>query len=246
MRKLPEKTFKQLSMQKSSMPLRLLKHQVEPANSNEIWLMTLSDLLMLLMIFFVFLLAVPFVQPSHSQPAAATAAVKPVAIVNESNLKETSASSDTAAVGQVEKDLVDVLGNREGGQGLTVERRLHTVILTFPEQILFDSGQAQLKPVAEPRLAAVAAFIINHPELSIEVQGHTDDRPIRSSRYPSNWELSADRAIQVVKILVQLGVNPEKIATKGLGEYHPILPNLDDASRLKNRRVEIQFSLQSS
>jgi chemotaxis protein MotB len=245
MRRLPEKTNQQLTMRKSSLPLSLLKNQAEPANSNEIWLMTLSDLLMLLMIFFVFLLAVPFVQPSHSQPVVA-AAVEPVAVVNASNPIEAAQSSDAAAADQVEKDLVDVLGKKEDVQGLTVERRLHAIILTFPEQILFDSGQAQLKVVAEPTLAAVADFIIGHPELSIEVQGHTDDRPIRTSRYPSNWELSADRAVQVAKTLVQLGANPEKIATKGLGEFHPIEPNTDDAGRLKNRRVEIQFSRQQS
>lgn len=245
MRRLPEITNRQLPMRKSLIPLSLLKKQVEQSGGNEIWLMTLSDLLMLLMIFFVFLLAVPFVQINPAQPAVA-AAVEPVAVVNASKPIEAPQSSDAAASDQVEKDLVDVLGNKEGIQGLTVERRLHAIILTFPEQILFDSGQAQLKVVAEPTLAAVADFIIDHPELSVEVQGHTDDRPIRTSRYPSNWELSADRAVQVAKTLVQLGANPEKIATKGLGEFHPIEPNADDAGRLKNRRVEIQFFRQQS
>ena len=251
MRKLPENTPEQLPLQKSSKPLRLLKNKPEPANSNEIWLLTLSDLLMLLMIFFVFLLAVPFVQPGLSQakaPAASKPAVaaQPAANVNESDPRETSKPNDLQAVARLEKDLIDVLGERENSQGLTVERRPHAVVLTFPEQILFDSGQAQLKPVGQPTLEAVAAFIVDHPELSVEVQGHTDDRPIRNSRYPSNWELSADRATQVARTLVQLGADPVKIATKGLGEFHPVEPNISDAGRLKNRRVEIQFSIQQS
>jgi len=124
-----------------------------------------------------------------------------------------------------------------------VERRSQFLVITFPEQILFDSGKAQMKSDATPTLEKVAAFMISHPELSAEVQGHTDDRPIRSERYPSNWELSADRATQVAKTLLILGAGPRQVATKGFGEYHPIVPNISEADRMKNRRVEIQFSL---
>jgi chemotaxis protein MotB len=244
MQRLPEKTTRQLPIQKSFKSMRMLKNQAEPLNSNEIWLMTLSDLLMLLMIFFVFLLAVPNAKTSTSESVEA-AAVK-VAVVSEPERREIPKPNETEAVTELEKNLVDVLDNQEGVQGLTVSRLPHAIILTFPEQILFDSGLAQLKAIAQPTLTAVAAFIMDHPELSIEVQGHTDDRPIRNSRYPSNWELSADRAAQVARTLVQLGANPVKIATKGLGEFHPIEPNTSDAGRLKNRRVEIQFSLQQS
>lgn len=245
MRKLPESMDQPLALRKSSKPLRLLKKQAEPVSSNEIWLLTLSDLLMLLMIFLVFVLAVPFAQTGHSQPVAAPVE-KPAVVIAESTPRATPDASGTEEVARLEKDLLEVLGNREGGKGATVEKRPHAVILTFPEQILFDSGQAQLKPFAWPTLTAVASFIADHPGLSIEVQGHTDDRPIRNARYPSNWELSADRAAQVARALVQVGVNPLKIATKGLGEYHPGVPNIDEENRLKNRRVEIQFSLPQS
>ena len=242
MQKLSEHQDDQLPLQKSSTSLRFLKSKAEPVNSNEIWLLTLSDLLMLLMIFFVFLLAVPYAKPTLSQ-AKTPADVESPASAKKESAPAASKTDDTQAVARLEKDLVDALGKRENGRELTVERRPHSLIVTFPEQILFDSGQAQLKTIARPTLEAVAAFIMDHPELSIEVQGHTDDRPIRSSRYPSNWELSADRAVQVARLLVQLGADPVKIATKGLGEFHPIEANTSDDGRLKNRRVEIQFSL---
>ena len=243
MQKSPEDTQKQLPLCKSSKSLRQLKNGAEQASSNEIWLLTLSDLLMLLMIFFVFMLAVPFANSSKAQSSGAVAsaiqqtnpAVKPVE-------KKVSDDIDAPVVAKLEQDLQVALQSGEAS-GVTVERRPHAVIITFPEQILFDSGQAQLKPVAGTTLTAVAGFIVSHPDLSVEVHGHTDDRPIRNSRYPSNWELSADRATQVAKELVQLGADPVKIATKGLGEFHPIVPNTDDEGRLKNRRVEIQFSL---
>jgi len=79
--------------------------------------------------------------------------------------------------------------------------------------------------------------------LAVEVQGHTDDRPINNMRYPSNWELSADRAMGVSKALIGLGVNPTRLSVKGFGEYRPHVPNDSDDHRLNNRRVEIQFSI---
>lgn len=255
MPRLPENIRTQLSLQKSTKPLRSLKNVTEPANSNEIWLLTLSDLLMLLMIFFVFLLAAPIVsasKPVQSQTKAelpdkqTTTPLIPRQQETTTQIAAASQSPDSQdkqAIAALEDDLHSLLGNREDQQGVTVERRSQFIVITFPEQILFDSGQAQMKTAAGPTLMKMAAFIIKHPELSVEVQGHTDDRPIRSLRYPSNWELSADRATQVAKTLVELGTNPEQVATKGFGEYHPIVPNISDTDRLKNRRVEIQFSL---
>ena len=149
-------------------------------------------------------------------------------------------SQDTAAL--LEADLLEMLGNNQGQQGITVERRSNYIVLTFPEQIIFDSGQAHLKPTVSPVLAKVAVFIQSHTGLILEIQGHTDDRPIHNERYPSNWELSADRATQVAKALMNLGIAPTLISTKGFGEYHPLYPNDNELSRLKNRRVELQFS----
>jgi chemotaxis protein MotB len=245
--RLPEHRQNRLSFQKSAQPLRLLKNMTEPANSNEIWLITLSDLLMLLMIFFVFLLAAPIVSAGKPAPPVAKAAEQPKAAAAKTAIDGAVTNApdlqDKQAVSTLEDDLHNMLGNREDRQGVTVERRSQFIVITFPEQILFDSGQAQMKTAVGPTLGKVAVFIINHPDLSVEVQGHTDDRPIRSQRYPSNWELSADRAIQIAKTLVELGANPQQIAAKGFGEYHPIVPNISDTDRLKNRRVEIQFSL---
>lgn len=242
---------KQLPLQKSATPLRLLKSSTEQATSNEIWLLTLSDLLMLLMIFFVFLLAAPLVgtgkstpPPSETAKVAATSATVETAVAP--SRESSSDIRDKQAVASLENDLQNLLGREDDRQGVTVERRSQFIVITFPEQILFDSGQAQMKTDAGLTLAKVAYFIIGHPEISVEVQGHADDRPISSRRYPSNWELSADRATQVAKTLVELGTNPRQIATKGFGEYHPVAPNTSDEARMKNRRVEIQFSVSPS
>jgi len=115
--------------------------------------------------------------------------------------------------------------------------------LTFPERIIFDPGQAQVKSSAQATLDKVADFIKERAYLIVEVQGHTDNQPINTVRYPSNWELSVDRATQVARALIGMGVNPLQLSVKGFGEYHCLYPNDSDENRLKNRRVEIQLSI---
>ena len=117
------------------------------------------------------------------------------------------------------------------------------MVLTFPERIAFDTGQAVLKPSAEPILEKVGAFILTHSEMMVEIHGHTDDRPIRTPRYPSNWELSADRATQVAKSLIGRGINPTLVSVKGFGEHRALAPNDSELNRLRNRRVEIHFNI---
>jgi chemotaxis protein MotB len=82
--------------------------------------------------------------------------------------------------------------------------------------------------------------------LSVAVHGHTDDRPIHSRRYPSNWELSVDRATRVARALVGMGIEPARLSIRGFGEDRPLVANDSDENRMRNRRVEIQFSLAPS
>jgi chemotaxis protein MotB len=236
-----------VSFKKTVSPMRSLSKPVPAEAGNEIWFLTLSDLLMLLMIFFVLLFGITLKQQSNpvAPPSPRAEQVLPVPVTKEQPVIQ-QPSSDPAAndiTASLESDLLGIIGDNQSLQGITVARHSQYVVLTFPEQIIFDSGQAQLKSSAGPLLEQVAVFIENHSNLSVEIQGHTDDMPIHNQRYPSNWELSADRATQVAKSLVQLGINPVKISAKGFGEYHPLYSNDSDAGRLKNRRVELQFSL---
>lgn len=243
----PDNPLKQVSFKKTVSPMRSLTKSVPAEAGNEIWFLTLSDLLMLLLIFFVLLFGMALKQQGStvSPPSPQAEQVLPVAVAKEQPVVQQVSSSPAAndATKSLESDLLNVIDDNAGLQGITVARHSRFVVLTLPEQISFDSGQAQLKSSALTKLGQVAFFIQNHPNLSVEIQGHTDDRPISNRHYPSNWELSADRATQVAKSLVSLGVNPTKISTKGFGEYQPLYSNSSDADRLKNRRVELQFSL---
>ena len=206
----------------------------------DIWLITLSDLLMLLVVFFVILFSMEL--QKHAPNISAHAVSKDNRIEKKVSALNTDPSLlNTSA--SIEKDLGTILNREQGRQEITVKRIANLVILTFPEQIVFDPGYALVKPTAQTTLDKVASFIKERPYLIVEVQGYTDDRPINNTRYPSNWELSVDRATQVSKALIGLGVDPSQLSVKGFGEYHSINSNDSDENRLKNRRVEIQFSM---
>ena len=107
------------------------------------------------------------------------------------------------------------------------------------DQILFGSGSTEIQPQGRDVLGKVAREVIKIPGHKIVVEGHTDDVPISSQCFPSNWELSCARAASVVRFLVEQGLPPERISARGVGPYAPVAENEDKAGRASNRRIEI-------
>jgi chemotaxis protein MotB len=247
--RIPEQILHQAPLKKKGTPVRLQKRSIPAETGNEIWLLTLSDLLMLLLIFFVLLFAVILHQqrpavatPSPSSPPKPAVETPPAITHPPSPEAVPDRPPSPKATVSLESDLAGLVREDRAAPGVTVESRSHAIIMTFPERIMFDSGRSQLKGAVDPLLEKVALFILDHPDVSIEIHGHTDDLPISNQRFPSNWELSADRATQVAKALVRLGTDPSRLSVRGFGEYRPLVANDSDLNRLKNRRVEIQFS----
>ena len=113
------------------------------------------------------------------------------------------------------------------------------IVLQVDESILFDSGSANIKPSSIPVLNTISK-IIKETDNEIVAEGNTDNVPIKDGEYDSNWELSTERALSIVKYLIKNeNINPNRISLKGYGEYNPIVPNDNDADRAKNRRVDI-------
>lgn len=113
--------------------------------------------------------------------------------------------------------------------------------LNVAQDILFASGSTQLNASGQRVLRKVAGQLVKLPH-HVEVQGHTDNVPVRaSSRFPSNWELAAERAAQVVRLFAQQGVDPARMRAVSFGEHHPVAPNDTPEGRLKNRRIEIRL-----
>jgi chemotaxis protein MotB len=121
----------------------------------------------------------------------------------------------------------------------TVIDRRGLVVRVLTDQLLFASGQATLQTVGFPLLTEVAQLLNVDKSHPITVEGHTDNVPISSSQYPSNWELSTDRATTVVRYLIAKGVNRERLGAVGYADLHPLASNATAAGRAKNRRVEI-------
>jgi chemotaxis protein MotB len=121
----------------------------------------------------------------------------------------------------------------------TVIDRRGLVVRVLTDQLLFASGQATLQPAGFPLLTEVAQLLNVDQSHPITVEGHTDNVPISSSKYPSNWELSTDRATTVVRYLISKGVNRQRLGAVGYADLHPLASNATAAGRARNRRVEI-------
>lgn len=113
------------------------------------------------------------------------------------------------------------------------------MVIQLPQDILFESGSATLGADGRSTLGEVAEVLADIDDRNFQVEGHTDDVPIATARFPSNWELSTARALSVVRLLVDRGVTPGTLSGAGYGEYRPVAPNDSPEGRRRNRRIEI-------
>lgn len=125
----------------------------------------------------------------------------------------------------------------DAGQ-LKITTRNGRLVIQLPNDVLFDSGQIAIKPAGQQALTQVAQ-VLKTVGRNFQVAGDTDNLPIQTPRFPSNWELSAGRAVEVVKLLVQKGVDSKRLSACGNGEFDPIAGNDTPEGRAKNRRIEI-------
>jgi len=115
------------------------------------------------------------------------------------------------------------------------------VVMRLSDTVLFDIGSAEISPEAIPLLMDIGT-IISKTSYNIRIEGHTDNIPIHTGRFPSNWELSTSRAVNFLRYLIEnCNISTNRLSAVGFGEYHPILPNDSSQHRTENRRVEIVF-----
>ncbi|AIQ44560.1 flagellar motor protein MotB [Paenibacillus sp. FSL R7-0273] len=116
------------------------------------------------------------------------------------------------------------------------------LMITISDNALFASGQAVVKDESRQLAKSISSMLQQFPDYNVLVQGHTDNIPISNSSYSSNWDLSVDRALHFMKILLlNPSLDPVKFSPIGYGEYHPIADNGTAAGRAKNRRVEVSI-----
>ena len=119
----------------------------------------------------------------------------------------------------------------------------------FQSEVLFETGSAELGQEGRTQLARLARTLLGisreipgEIDWVLRVDGHTDNRPIRTAQFPSNWELSTARAISVVKFLISQGLPPSRVAATGFGEFQPIDPDNDEIAYRRNRRIELKLT----
>lgn len=122
-------------------------------------------------------------------------------------------------------------------EAVVVRRGLIVRLLT--DRVLFDSGSAQLKAAGLPLLGHVANLLLLDRIHPVNVEGNTDDVPISTARFATNWELSTARATEVVRYLIDRGVPDRRLGASGYADLHPLATNATDAGRARNRRVEV-------
>lgn len=229
------------------------------------WLTTFNDLVTLLMVFFVLLFSLSSidlqklmevsrslqsglgalmpgsrtavglvgVMPEEMDPAVIT--VKEQREIVDPDVKVDDGHRDKRS------DLADLLAEIPDVEAVAVDSG---VMVSVSDALLFESGRAEISPDAHQMLNGIA-LILKPSDYSILAEGHTDNRPISTLRYPSNWELSADRAVRVVRYLhEQGGILPWRLSAVGYGESRPKADNSTPEGRAQNRRVELFISME--
>lgn len=113
------------------------------------------------------------------------------------------------------------------------------MVVELPSDVLFASGSIDLSEAGKASIAEVGTIFVTMKDREFQIEGHTDDQPIRTARFPSNWELAAGRAIAVSQILIKSGLPPERVSAASFGEFRPVAANDKPESRAHNRRIEI-------
>lgn len=141
--------------------------------------------------------------------------------------------------GQMAKGLEDEMRAGLESKDVTISKLQGKLTVNILDRVMFDSGEAILKPDGEAVMRKIALILVGHPELKIHVIGHTDNVPMRN-RFASNWELSTARALAAVHFLTEkAAVDPHRVGAVGYGEYRPIADNATAEGRAKNRRIAI-------
>jgi chemotaxis protein MotB len=167
--------------------------------------------------------------------------------ISINNGQDTTVVQEQSAAGSssVQSDLKAIKAALEDyaiGQGLGGEVEVgmapQGIVIRLNDALLFSSGRAHLDDHALKLVKQVADIIKPLPN-PIRIEGNTDDQAPDGVLYTSNWDLSTDRALAVLKAMVGMSIDPSRLSAQGNAQYNPITPNVDDATRAKNRRVDI-------
>jgi chemotaxis protein MotB len=210
--------------------------------SGDRWLFGYADIVTLLLAVFASLYATGQVSSAEPPPAPviATPVAAPVAPLEVPTPPPAAVESADvpAAAPALALAFADVVGDAVSLPGVEMTTSTRGLVISLPEAGSFPAGRADLSIAVMTVMAELAARLHDLPNL-VRVEGHTDDVPIATTQFASNWDLSTARATRVVEFLIEEGIDPGRLAAAGYAEYRPRRPNDSPGSRARNRRVDI-------
>ncbi len=224
--------------------MRRARKSSEEKKGLDIWVMTYGDMMSLLLTFFILLVSFSSIQESKFRDAMISLQTAfgvetfPPTVVRLPEIVPPPPHAPAADVQSKVQELEQSLLAAGLDRQVDVRVTEKGVAFRIKAPFLFESGQADLRPAATALLDTLAGFL-SQMEQTVRVEGHTDSVPIRTTRFPSNWELSAARAIAVARHFQGRGVPPARLLAAGYGEYRPVADNATVEGRERNRRVEL-------
>ncbi|MGM0838150.1 MAG: flagellar motor protein MotS [Bacillota bacterium] len=238
------------------------KRKSSKAPGAPLWMVTFSDLFMLVLVFFILLFSmsqidlVKFKAVAESFKETNILDYYPSAVpfdhptdftveTESTNNKEEDQTNPQESEQNLEELLYEVqkfLDENDLEDVVIANRTERGIVLVLEEKVLYETAEARILSTAYPFLDKVGTLLTKIPNL-VKVEGHTDNRPISTEKFPSNWELSAARASSVIRYLVaEHDLDSERFVAVGYGDTRPIVPNTSSENFQKNRRVEIVIS----
>jgi chemotaxis protein MotB len=235
------------------------REENEEKENSERWLLTYSDLITLLMIFFIVMYTMSKVDSekyksvsqslnsamggtvvgSTGGSIAGTGGGSIIGTIGASGTGTGSEPTEEDRMNTIKSDVTKYLDDNGLKDNVNVEISERGLVIQIDNSILFDSGKDEIKDEARRRMILLGN-ILKETEGYIRVEGHTDNLPIHNSKFKSNWELSSARATNVVELLEEVsGISPERLSAVGYGEFRPVGDNNTEEGRSQNRRVEI-------
>ncbi len=218
-----------------------------PPPGAPMWMATFGDMMSLLLTFFILLVSFSSIQETkfHEAVGSLQGALGvlsqlpkvPVKMDIDKPTKRGNMSTDELGkrVAELKEKIAEL---QENGKSVSVGRSEKGLAIRLDDQTLFDPGKADLRQSATEVLSLVAGTLAEFPN-AVRIEGHTDNLPINTEQFPSNWELSAARAAAVLRFFQEHGLDPRRMSAVGMGEWRPLASNDSVAERQRNRRVEI-------
>lgn len=243
------------------------KHQEHEEHADESWLLPYSDLMTLMLALFIVLFGMSTVDAKKFEEmsqAFNSILTGSVSILDQTSMTEKQDSAngldkqpesssmiknnnelmrkEQESLEALKRQLDNYIKQNGLTEDLDTKLNQSQLMITISDKALFSSGEAVVKSESQQLAKAISTMLQEFPDYEVIVSGHTDNVPISTYEFPSNWDLSAKRALNFMKILLQnTNLDRKKFSAIGYGEYHPVAGNDTAAGRAQNRRVEVSI-----